>query len=337
MHKVFVSYSHDDAALTERLIRDLRVSAVPATYDEWLLHVGDSIIQKISAEVSDSDNVIALLSPASVESNWVKKELALAMSAELDAGKTKVLPAVIADCNVPPMLADKLFADFRRGYYVGLRALLETLLPRFYEHEKFIAGERIEAAQKELATLVEGGDRKRTVAWLRFNSFSLASLFGRLWAVSEAVPDFPVNGDVADFFVINGQSARYHLSLVLLSDTTWNIRNADVARREIARLRSMLAWCRTNEEEVRHVLAVRMASSYGAEQIAPSEREPWRSLHCERPLHIDAKLLLGRRRDYGDAENDLRNSVHDETRGDIDILSYDRLSEAIGLLLRAPW
>lgn len=83
MEKVFISCSHGDTNFADHLVLDLRASDVPATYDKWLLRVGDSIIQKIAAEVSEADSVIALLSPASVESNWVKKELALAMAGEV--------------------------------------------------------------------------------------------------------------------------------------------------------------------------------------------------------------------------------------------------------------
>src|SRR5271166_4907951 len=150
MEKVFISYSHGDARFCDRLVMDLHISDVPATYDKWLLRVGDSIIQKIATEVSEADRVIALLSPASIESNWVKRELALAMTGEVNKGGVKVLPALIADCELPHMLADKFYADFRYSYYYGLRALLEALLPSVYDHEKFIRHEKVESAHREL-------------------------------------------------------------------------------------------------------------------------------------------------------------------------------------------
>lgn len=52
MSNVFISYSHQDGAFADRLVSDLRLSAIPATYDKWLLRVGDSIIEKISAAVT---------------------------------------------------------------------------------------------------------------------------------------------------------------------------------------------------------------------------------------------------------------------------------------------
>ena len=102
--------------------------------------------------------MIALLSPTSVQSNWVKKELALAMTGEIEKRSIKVLPALIADCEVPPMLADKFHADFRHSYYWGLRQLFEALCPEFYEHQKFIRKEQIEKAGQELEELLPRDD-----------------------------------------------------------------------------------------------------------------------------------------------------------------------------------
>lgn len=337
MPKVFVSYSHSDSNFADRLVLDLLASDVPASYDKWLLRVGDSIVQKIAAEVSVADSVIALLSPASTQSNWVKKELALAMTGEVQTAGVKVLPAVIADCELPPMLADKLYADFRHSYYRGLRALLAALQPEVYKHEKFIRKEAIEIAHRELGELIENGSRDKLVAWFASNGFALAALFGRLWAVSEAVPRFQAGDELADFLVINGQSGRYELSLVVLGYTAWGIDGTDIANRESRRLEKMVQWCRSNADAVRHTLAVRMASSNGAEQIAPYDRSSWTPSPRRHHLQIDSKLLLARRDDYGEEENKLRNGIYDATNHDVDIISYDRVFDAVGKILNSHW
>ena len=43
MGSVFVSCSHNDSKFADRLVFDLRESEIPATYDKWVLRVGDSI------------------------------------------------------------------------------------------------------------------------------------------------------------------------------------------------------------------------------------------------------------------------------------------------------
>lgn len=103
-----------------------------------------------------------------------------------------MLPAVIADCDLRPMFADKFYADFRHSYYVGLRELLQALLPAFCDYEKFVRSEQIEAAHRDLGGIVASGDRDKVYVWFRSNGFALAALLGRLRSVSEAVPRFPV-------------------------------------------------------------------------------------------------------------------------------------------------
>ena len=74
MPSVFVSYAHDDKAFVRELIGDLRAVGLPATYDEWILDIGDSIIQRISEVVTDADAVIPVLSTKSVTSKWMALE-----------------------------------------------------------------------------------------------------------------------------------------------------------------------------------------------------------------------------------------------------------------------
>ncbi len=327
MQKVFISYSHDDADFADRLILDLRAFDVPATYDKWLLRVGDSIIQKIAAEVSEAGNVIALLSPVSVESNWVKKELALAMTGELQRTGVKVLPAVIADCKLPPMLADKLYADFRHNYYFGLRRLLQALIPSSYEDEKFIREEQIESARRELVELLARGDRDKVNAWLVANGFALAALCGELMRVSESIPRFSVDNQVVDFLVVSGQSEQYDLSLIVLGDVNLRSDFDRVSTKETVRLQPMVYWCNDNTDIVTHALAGRMASSYGAEQIATL------TSHGYKP-RIDAKVLLGRRSDYREQDNELCRRIYEATGRAVDVISYDRILDAVDRILR---
>jgi hypothetical protein len=321
MQTVFISYSHKDSEVADRLALDLRESEVPATYDKWLLRVGDSIIEKIATAVSDSDSVIALLSSASVESNWVKKELSLAMTGELKTRNVKVLPAVLDDCELPPMLADKLYADFTRSYYHGLRKLLEALCPSFYEHERYIRKEEYERAESELRNLLPANDLNAIREWSYANGYAFAALFGELWAVSEGIPRIPIGNDVADFMIVNGQSGRYEFSIIMLGDPTWRNVDTESLLREAERMEKLVEWCKRNEVAVRRTLAVRMASTYGAEQIAG----PYGRAH----LIVDAKLLCGRREEYGSRENELRNKMYETSNHAIDIMSYDRLLDVL--------
>ena len=201
---------------------------------------------------------------------------------------------------MPPLLSDKFHANFKWGYYYGLRQLFEALCPEFYEHEKYIRREQIEKAGQELKQLLPTNDLQALVRWFSENGYALAALFGRLSEVSEAIPKFAVGNDFADFIIINGQSGRYELSLIMLGNPTWEGVDTDELLRESERLQGLLSWCKDHDQDVRRSLALRMASTYGAEQIAPSEEDSphGRGYH----LQIDTKLLCGRREEYGPEE-----------------------------------
>jgi hypothetical protein len=80
--------------------------------DEAELNVGDSLIDRISDTIAKIDLVAAIISSNSVASPWVRKELALAMSKEVEGKRIVVLPVLIEKCPLPAFLNDKLYADF---------------------------------------------------------------------------------------------------------------------------------------------------------------------------------------------------------------------------------
>ena len=321
MKTVFVSYSHDDSDFVDRLILDLRISEIPATYDKWLLNVGDSIIEKIAQAVTTADGVIAVLSPNSVQSNWVKKEFALAMTGEIERQGIKLFPAMIGDCTVPAALSDKLYADFRKSYYDGLRSLVKTLCPGFYESQQFIQREKIGRELEHLRDLLTGHNLAAIRAWFSSHRHVLSYR-----VMSEVIPTVAVGADAVDFVGIASNSAGHHLSLIMLGSPTWNGQNPDELFRESERLEGLLRWCREHEQDVRRTLAIRIKNRDEATEIAPVEPLfPSRFDKFKLPLKFKAKLLYGRRAEYGPTETDLRQTIHEKSNQGIEIMSYDRI------------
>lgn len=114
MTRIFLSHSSKDKFFARELADRLNKVGVRVWIDEAELKVGDSLIQKISYAIDRTDYLAAILSKNSVSSNWVKKELDLAMTKEINGKKVIVLPILIDDCDMPPYLKDKLYADFTR-------------------------------------------------------------------------------------------------------------------------------------------------------------------------------------------------------------------------------
>jgi hypothetical protein len=70
-----------------------------------------------------------VLSPRSIQSMWVRRELNAALAEELQKRGVFVLPILLEDCEIPLFLRDKLYADFRYQYSDGLDAILRTVAP----------------------------------------------------------------------------------------------------------------------------------------------------------------------------------------------------------------
>jgi len=126
---IFLSHSHADKAFVRRLARDLLNEGQKVWIDEAEIFVGDSLIEKISQAMDQIDFVAAIISKTSVKSEWVKRELDIAMNREIDEKRVVVLPILIDDVVLPVFLRGKLYADFRRpeNYEEGLGLLLRSV------------------------------------------------------------------------------------------------------------------------------------------------------------------------------------------------------------------
>lgn len=114
MRRVFLSHSHKDKRFVNSLAKHLSRRGIGVWVDEAEIKIGESLIQKLRDAIDNVDFVIAVISPTSVRSQWVQKEIDIAMNQEIKKKKVKVLPVLIGDCVLPGFLEGKLFADFRK-------------------------------------------------------------------------------------------------------------------------------------------------------------------------------------------------------------------------------
>ncbi|MDR3404228.1 MAG: toll/interleukin-1 receptor domain-containing protein [Chthoniobacter sp.] len=126
IYDIFLSYSSEDRLQVATLATDLRHAGLAVWLDEWQIKVGDSITQQIERGLIGSRYVAIWLSRASVASGWVQREWRSRFNEEIHGAKVVILPLMAEDCDLPVMLADKKFADFRYDYRVGLTALLSV-------------------------------------------------------------------------------------------------------------------------------------------------------------------------------------------------------------------
>ena len=58
---------------------------------------------------------------------WAKKEWQSFLSRQLSGGAIRILPVLLEECDIPPILADIKYADLRKGYYEGFKEIYLAL------------------------------------------------------------------------------------------------------------------------------------------------------------------------------------------------------------------
>jgi len=124
---IFISYSHQDKNFADKLAAHLVKHRARVWVDRWELSVGDSIVERVQSAIQEASALIVVLSKASVQSQWCKKELSAGLVRELEERRVVVLPVLAEDCDIPIFLRDKLYADFRTDFEQGLKVTLDAI------------------------------------------------------------------------------------------------------------------------------------------------------------------------------------------------------------------
>jgi hypothetical protein len=121
---MFISHASSDKPFVDRLVADLEKRAIPVWYDKLDLRIGESVPGRINDGIGTASYFAIVLSPDAVASAWVVEELNAALMKQVASGGTFVLPLLLRDCAVPPLLAHRRHADFRGDYDAALGELL---------------------------------------------------------------------------------------------------------------------------------------------------------------------------------------------------------------------
>jgi hypothetical protein len=153
---VFLCHAHSDKLIVRRIAKDLQNYSADVWIDEAEINVGDSLIQKIREGIDKMDYLAVFLSPESIQSEWVKRELDVAMNQEIEGRRIKVLPVLIKNCEIPSFLKGKFFADFRNldEYDSSLQLILRRLaLPVNERSPKIGTGRILKEGSSQLTTV----------------------------------------------------------------------------------------------------------------------------------------------------------------------------------------
>lgn len=138
MLSIFLSHNHKDKPFARRLSDRLKSHGMHTWIDEAEMHVGDSLISKIELGIRECRYLGVVLSPQSASSEWVRREVNIALTEEIQGKRIKVLPLLYQRCELPSFLTDKIYADFTEDFEEGFDKLLRRLTADLHEQGKRI-------------------------------------------------------------------------------------------------------------------------------------------------------------------------------------------------------
>jgi hypothetical protein len=94
---IFISHASADDAFVAELRQRLEASQIPVWVDSRSLRGGSKLAPEIGAAISRASHVVAVLSPSTVNSPWVRREINMALEVEKDrqADGYRVIPLLL--------------------------------------------------------------------------------------------------------------------------------------------------------------------------------------------------------------------------------------------------
>src|SRR5690242_15887224 len=98
--QIFLSHSHLDNDFCQRVVEHIKRSLPDADifYDERTIIGGDPWMRRLQHEVIARPIFIVILSPNSVESEWVREETNLALSEAMKHRERRIIPIRYREC-----------------------------------------------------------------------------------------------------------------------------------------------------------------------------------------------------------------------------------------------
>jgi hypothetical protein len=126
---VFISYARADQAWVKVLAENLHQSGVEVFFDEWEIGPGDVLVHRLDEGLRATNGVL-VVSPIALERPWVQQEYAAMVTRAVDK-QLRLIPVLLKDAEMPPLLAGRLWIDFRGAdgtvYEARVRELVTAL------------------------------------------------------------------------------------------------------------------------------------------------------------------------------------------------------------------
>ena len=111
---VFLSYSQKDKKIVSEVASELEAAGLNVWLDLSEIRWGDNLTERIQRGLDSADFMAYFMSKYSMTKVWPKEELRAIISRELSGEHgAMVLPVLLDDADIPPILRDKKYIDLR--------------------------------------------------------------------------------------------------------------------------------------------------------------------------------------------------------------------------------
>lgn len=139
----FISHNRADKPDARALGVALLAQDIGVWLDEWEVQAGDRIVHAINVALDSASGIIALWSKNASRSRWVDRELNAATHRSVGDSSFRVIPVMLDDSPLPPLLAEVKAIDWRpeANRLVGLGELIRATSPgKSSERRSILAG-----------------------------------------------------------------------------------------------------------------------------------------------------------------------------------------------------
>lgn len=141
---VFVSYSHKDRDIVDTILSRFESDGIDYWIDYEEMLIGQVIDREISEAIQKSWLFLIVLTPNSISSKWVERELDEASHEEVERGKI-ILPVVakgLRSADLPPRIRRKFCADLSDDFESGYAKLKHSIRSYLKKFDKSLEEER---------------------------------------------------------------------------------------------------------------------------------------------------------------------------------------------------
>ncbi len=126
--RIFITHSWFDIDFARRLFNDLKARGFDLWFDDKTMQAGHRMAEEINRGLEWCDVYIPVISQKALASQWCWEEINAAIALSNQPGRNnrpRIIPVITEECEIPALLASRLYINFAKRYDVAFGELLQ--------------------------------------------------------------------------------------------------------------------------------------------------------------------------------------------------------------------